>query len=491
MTLLALALGATEPGDMRAAGTTTTQPEDIRQQNPSFLVRADVDHANRSYCEGDGLKISVASEEDAYLYVLYKQADGRIFQIFPNSGQLDNRVKARQAIEIPRRDDLFHWVVGPPFGKEIIKVIASKEPLESLADPAFREKLFNPVSASQVKGIEVELGKEKATWTEDAVEIRTYAANQSPGVQDARRFGLFVGIGRYGCWTDNTASPAHRNARRLAGVLKESGHLADMRVCTNEAATLEKIEDLMMRWLPSVSRPGDTVILFFAGEGVTPSTPPRAGLHTSGSYLLTFHFATMDKVRWMAEAAKAGTLPEDFRSSLEKAGHILQGIPSPQQQEAALLNATAISSGRFAHWLQGLAGRQLIIVLDTAWAAGFVESPSAAGDAPAKGPLLGKELARLKDLGQGEIVLLGVCEPSTPWAMHDSELSPMSELLVRQLASASGPVTVEQAQQNLTAKFRDLGQQVNAKLQSEGKGPHEIPKPYLINTCSRPALLKP
>ena len=135
---------AAEPGDRKPEG-----PEKIRQKDPGFLVRADVDHATRSYREGDLLTGQAASEADAYIYVLYKQADGKVFQIFPNSTQPDNLVKARQAVQIPGKDDMFRWIVGPPFGKEIIKVIASKEKLSELSDPAMRKGNSIPCRASK------------------------------------------------------------------------------------------------------------------------------------------------------------------------------------------------------------------------------------------------------------------------------------------------------------------------------------------------------
>jgi hypothetical protein len=78
-----------------------------RNRQPAFLVRADVNRSTRDYRQGDPLSVRVAAEVDAYLYVLYQQADGRVFQIFPNVHQPDNRVPARQTVEIPGKDDAF------------------------------------------------------------------------------------------------------------------------------------------------------------------------------------------------------------------------------------------------------------------------------------------------------------------------------------------------------------------------------------------------
>ena len=118
----------------------------------------------------------MACEADAYIYVLYRQADGQVFQVFPNSQQPNNRVKARQAVQIPAADDTFRWVVVRPFGKESIKVLASKEPLADLSDPAMRAKFFNPMAAKSLKGIQLELGKPAASGPRMASRSRPMPA---------------------------------------------------------------------------------------------------------------------------------------------------------------------------------------------------------------------------------------------------------------------------------------------------------------------------
>ena len=105
-----LAIGDAPSGD----ADPTAEPsgvEGIRQNQPDFLVRADVDRFTNCYREGDSLSIRAVCEVDAYIYVLYKQADGEVYQIYPNSSQPENKVKTRQAVSIPGPDDLFRWVI--------------------------------------------------------------------------------------------------------------------------------------------------------------------------------------------------------------------------------------------------------------------------------------------------------------------------------------------------------------------------------------------
>ena len=55
---LALSLGGLAFGQEGEKHKSDPAPEDIKQDKPSFLVRADVNHANRSYREGDSLTIT-------------------------------------------------------------------------------------------------------------------------------------------------------------------------------------------------------------------------------------------------------------------------------------------------------------------------------------------------------------------------------------------------------------------------------------------------
>ena len=119
------------------------QPQSIRQEQPPFFVRAAVDRENGIYREREAISLQVACEENAYVYVLYQQADGEVFLVFPNAVQQDNRLPARQSVRIPAQTDRFEWVVGPPFGKEVIKVIAAREPITQLDDPVLRKRVGN------------------------------------------------------------------------------------------------------------------------------------------------------------------------------------------------------------------------------------------------------------------------------------------------------------------------------------------------------------
>lgn len=60
---------------------------------------------------------------------------------------------------------------------------------------------------------------------------------------------------------------AHKDAVDMKQALEEVGRLAGLRLYQNEEATRKQMKSAITEWLPSVSRPGDTVFIFFSGHG--------------------------------------------------------------------------------------------------------------------------------------------------------------------------------------------------------------------------------
>ena len=481
-----------KPGFGQLPGTSsgaTGQPQDIRQTDPGFLVRADVNRALRSYREGDALSISVAAEVDAYLYVLYKQADGQVFQVFPNSTRSDNRVRARQAVQIPDSEDLFRWIVGPPFGKETIKVLAAKEPLPELSQPENRAKFFNPVSNATLKGIQLELGKQPRAWAEDSVEIDTYAANDQQDRAGARRFGLFIGLGQYehihrtvkndDGKSEQIYEPNHRDARTLAGVFQEVGRLSNQRIITNTEATRANVEQAVTQWLPAVSRAGDTVLLYFSGMAMPISQ--AAGVQSDGTVLPLYDFMTASTFAALKKQREDRKISATHAQQLNSAEQLASAARSNDQAAIAVVRQWGISDDLFAHWLQGLAGRQVVVILD---------APCASAFGPPSEPLAGG-VARLGNLGQQELALFGACGEQMFDVLRSPQgLSLMTELLIQSIRDASGPLSVEEAYRVVSKKTEQRLEEISQKLRAAGKNAVAY-RPYLVNKCVRPVLLKP
>ena len=52
-------------------------------EDAGFMIRIDLDHPDRVYYEGETMAISVISEKDCYVYLLYYNAEGDIHCLFP------------------------------------------------------------------------------------------------------------------------------------------------------------------------------------------------------------------------------------------------------------------------------------------------------------------------------------------------------------------------------------------------------------------------
>ena len=249
--------------------------EIVRQEQPAFLVRAWLDHENGSYREGESIVLKVVAEKDAYLYVLYQQADDRIYQIFPNAAHPDNFVNGRSAVELGGRDDLFRWEVGPPFGDEKITVIAACEPITEMSQKEQIARQFNPVSETLLKAIQLEIDDAPPDrWAVHQVALATKPKDAPPDPSAGKRIGLCIGISRHMFAEEELeligTSPdlpcPRRAAEEIGHLMKTTGQVDQVVVLTDEGATRQNIEQAITRWLPDVSAAGDTVFIFYCGH---------------------------------------------------------------------------------------------------------------------------------------------------------------------------------------------------------------------------------
>lgn len=502
----------------------TSQVQQIFQPAPGFLVRVEVDRKSRDYREGDNLAVKVVSEIDAYVYVVYQQADGKLFQIFPNNKQPDNRVKARQAVQIPGQDDLFRWKIGPPFGKEVLKVIATERPVKVLDDPAMKLKRFNPVSKSQLKGIALEFGAIQSgpnepidpepppgpgRWTETEIELTTYPANQELQASGAKRYGVFFGVSQHKFAVFEEAATGHspnlktphRDARDFDAVMRDIGQMNQTKVFTNEQATRENLEKAVTQWLPSISRPGDTVVIFYSGHGGQVADDNGDEADGQDEFLVPHDFMGVAALAGIAKKADDGTLPREFAQYVSLAKQVLQKTESLDKAEEILIRHTGVSDDLFGHWLQKLDGRQVIVVLDICHSGGF-----ATQEKDLKSPVelktksfdfLDREVSRLKDIGQtGQCLLTASSTKELSLVRLENDLSVMTYYLINDLERTKGPLEINQAFRDCVAGMdqyfeSDLFREVNSRLTAGGREPLKPHHPQLYNYAGKPVFLKP
>ncbi|HRX79423.1 MAG TPA: DUF4384 domain-containing protein [Pirellulaceae bacterium] len=488
-----------------SAGEATVPPSGLRNDlfndQPSFLVAAQVNSPNRDYREGDVLNLQVVAEEDAYLYILYQQADGQTFQVFPNKFQPDNLVKARQSVRVPAETDLFRWVVGAPYGEETIKVIATKEPVDVLANPDFIKSRFNPVEKETLKGIEVELGKaEPVRWAETDVTLHTYANTSPPAAESARRWGVFFGVSRHmltpyviaanGKDAGSDLLACHRDAQQLAEAMRTAGRLDGVKVFTNETATKANMHAAITEWLPSVSRPGDTVVIFYSGH--TGQIPDQNGdeADEQDELIIPHDFIGGEELESLQKLYAEDRLSANERTFVEKLVAEFKDKPLIE-----LYEATGVSDDAMARWVQRLDGRQLIFISDSCHSGGFATAEANFKSLQPNFPfdLMRGEAARLKDLGQQNHVLMCAAHANEVAAERVTrDLGVMTFSLIQFLNESRGSQTMEAGFkfcQTEMAKYFDAW---NQALEEAGIEDRVTPShPFFINYSTSPVMLKP
>ena len=508
--------------DAPAATADATIDNAVTNEQPSFFVRASLNREVRDYREGDTLAIRVCCEVDAYLYVLYQQADGKVYQIFPNEGQKDNRVAAKQEVTIPGTNDLFRWEIGPPFGKEQVKVIACRQQLKGLSGADLRRQRFNPVSKSLFKTTVGELaGVSHRDWAETDLELRTHGAAEAPIDEGARRVGVFFGVAQHQFNAEHMAGlqllipekdrvgDGHldllycdNDATDLAATLRDVGRLSDAVVATNADATRANMERLITRWLPSVTKPGDTVIISFASHGGQIADDNNDERDGKDEVLIPHDSVDLLTLAQLIELKKSGQLAAELEPRVAELVEVAVAAgDNPSQQNDALVRHTGISDDLFAHWLQRLAGRHVIVILDTCHSAGFADQEKGSGNATVKSPtpkplkfdFLEGELVRLKDLGQPEQAMLAACmaaETAAPFS-DGTKNGVLTGYVLKCLRETPGPVRLDDAYDYCREAFPSYFEAFNRWRSQNGLQPVTGQNCFLINHCTGPMYLKP
>lgn len=117
--------------DNYAEARKTLEILDARVQDSRLQVKLSMDRGDGGiYRRGDKLHLFLKSNLDCYVKVLYHQVDGTKVMIFPNRFHPDPRIQKGQLYQIPPDDHSFDLVVQAPFGAEMVKLIASTEPID-------------------------------------------------------------------------------------------------------------------------------------------------------------------------------------------------------------------------------------------------------------------------------------------------------------------------------------------------------------------------
>ncbi len=491
-------------------------------QSSSFFVNLDVDRRDRQYVEGEQLTVTVTSEIDAYAYVLYQPAQGKLYQIFPNRVQPDNKLKAKQPTKVPGGDDLFRFQVGKPFGAERLWVIASREPVDVLADPALQGERFNAVSNAQLEEALAELRQLKQDqWAASGVDLTTFSREDRPELK-GNRYALCVGVGRYQFHEaalesqrrerkddPSARDPAGLNlnappgdARKMAEFFQTQGGVAEVHTLVDEQATRANIEREVTGWLTQVTKPGDTVFIYFSGHGsqLPESDPSATGARPVNpdepdnmeEYLCPYDNMSVGVLNVLLEQREQ--LPPEVRQMVEADAEFASQFPTALEQAWALVRRHAVTDDQMGHWLQRLSGRQVVVILDACKSGGFAESdaasPDVKGNKAAGFDFLDGEIVRLKGIGQEDQALLAACQPeenSVEITLTDSgvSFSLMTQFALDWLHGADRGARLE-------GVYAHCSERLAAESEAAQKAGRQLNQHVLLkNTCREAVVFKP
>jgi len=388
------------------------------------------------------------------LYLLYHQADGTTALLFPNVADRQTLVSGREKKQLPVPEGNFRFRVQAPFGLEVLQVLASTTQLPELdALVAPGQGAAPDVSQDLIDRLAARLNYDGPDWAEHRIKLETLpkrAAPQPPQrAVGSERIALFVGIGKY---QHPELAETHVELSNSASVMYrymlDRGKLNPQRtrLLLDEKATRSKIEESVTQWLPSVSRPGDTVFVYFSGHG--------------GQYETTNKSEPDGKDEALA--------PYDLT-----AGH----AESPPADRQAAIIKSSILDDTFARWLQELSGRQVVVILDTCHSGGVTAGKSAAL------AWAEQQSGRLKDISQLNTVILASCAVDEQSLFAGTRNQTMwFTYCLTELFENRQPITVQAAYQYAQKRMRELLKEGNALHTQE---------PQLVDRAMLPIALIP
>ncbi|GEM_PF-2135433 len=90
-----------------------------------FKILITTQDMKNEYKAGDKIRFSVISEKDCHIAIFAHQSDGKSILIYPNRWSRNTWLSANKALSVPDPGrDRFDLTVGPPYGDDIIQVIA-------------------------------------------------------------------------------------------------------------------------------------------------------------------------------------------------------------------------------------------------------------------------------------------------------------------------------------------------------------------------------
>lgn len=79
----------------------------------------------QSFVDGDRISFLLSLDNDAYIYLFYRDAESNLLQLLPNERMPDHFFNAGLFMPVPSAQQPYQFTVKPPYGDESIYAIAS------------------------------------------------------------------------------------------------------------------------------------------------------------------------------------------------------------------------------------------------------------------------------------------------------------------------------------------------------------------------------
>ena len=251
---------------------------------------------------------------------------------------------------------------------------------------------------------------------------------------------------------------------------------------------------MITRWLPSVSRPGDTVFIYFSGHGMQIPDDANDEADRMDECILSARLHVGPRVleELIKQYNDKKITNADLRNRVEQWAKLYEEAGENGAQ--ALIRSTAVSDDTFGHWLQRLSGRQVLVILDTCHGGGFATTEkglTSAGKAKSFDFLEG-EMGRLKDIGQTDQAMLAAAmAPEVAYERSSEDYSLMTNCLLKNLRNAQRVgAELEKAFDFCLPQFKDYFETENRRRKQAGKDEVTPSHPYLVNYCQKPVYFE-
>jgi hypothetical protein len=153
-----------------------------------FQVEIFTVDGRRAYAEKETISFRVRSARECHIAVLCHQIDGTTVVLFPNRWSRNTLIPSNKAIDIPgTHKSGFEIEIGPPFGSDVVEVIACTQPselhkaLSKHATEADAPAPFQVLTRGMaVKGIDSALAAAKVgstaalLWGQDSIVVSSF-----------------------------------------------------------------------------------------------------------------------------------------------------------------------------------------------------------------------------------------------------------------------------------------------------------------------------